>query len=711
MGIDTLPTGSSFGHAFNYEVWTADTQLTLCNVPWNSDYRDIVNFATRDALDTYLAQNAGDTIQFGAVTYARAGVPVRVNIPFNVAYHFNYLRVYNPPQPVPGNDGGRAFYYFVTDVRYVAPNTTELEIQLDVWQSFCHDVTFGNCYIERGHIGVANTNQMLDYGREYLTVPEGLDIGGEYQIIETGHEILARTSDDALSVDIIVASTVSFDGSGGTIDAPVLNTAQGSGFELLPNGCELYWFPSTSAFTDFMRQMTDVPWVTQGIISVTAVPSLNLTASQYEIVTGPHSLAVRRLLPGKLPPQMRTLLYSFRTFLNEDRYHNLNKFYTYPYTAIELTTYSGTPVIIKPEGVQADDFSVVQLMHLAPPGPRIIFYPYHYNKGSLHFYNPDELDDLGNIFNDNGEFLDVITGIFDLPTFSVVNNGYLQFMAANRNGIAFQHQSADWSQQKALAGNALAYNQAGENMGTSSLLTDQSVQAARQSAALANSVAVQRAVLGGVQQIGGGAAGGVTGMAGGAMAAAGGAASAAIDISQRNQQTAISTGLSQQQNRTNLSNAAYMRDTNRDYADFAARGDYQNTIGAINAKVQDAKLTQPSTAGQVGGDAFNLAAYQWAVHAKLKTVQGAARHAIGEYWLRYGYAVNRFSTLPASLQVMSKFTYWKLRETYLRSSTCPEVFRQTLRGIFEKGVTVWSNPSDIGMIDIADNDPLPGVTL
>lgn len=44
-----------------------------------------------------------------------------------------------------------------------------------------------------------------------------------------------------------------------------------------------------------------------------------------------------------------------------------------------------------------------------------------------------------------------------------------------------------------------------------------------------------------------------------------------------------------------------MRDTNRDYADFAARGDYANQIGAINAKVQDATLIQPTTSGQVMG--------------------------------------------------------------------------------------------------------------
>jgi hypothetical protein len=63
------------------------------------------------------------------------------------------------------------------------------------------------------------------------------------------------------------------------------------------------------------------------------------------------------------------------------------------------------------------------------------------------------------------------------------------------------------------------------------------------------------------------------------------------------------------------------------------------------------------------------------------------------------------------LKVMSKFTYWKLTETYFQSSTMPESFKQIIRGIFEKGVTVWSNPDYIGVTDTADNTPIGGITL
>src|SRR5690606_30645779 len=133
----------------------------------------------------------------------------------------------------------------------------------------------------------------------------------------------------------------------------------------------------------------------------------------------------------------------------------------------------------------------------------------------------------------------------------------------------------------------------------------------------------------------------------------------------------------------------FVRDTNKNYADYATKGDYQNTVNSINAKVEDAKLTQPTTAGTSGGDAFMLAVDSLAIRAKIKMVPQGARKTIGDYWLRYGYAINRFAQMPANYQCMETFTYWKVKESYIISAQCPEPMKQALRGIFEKGVTVW----------------------
>ena len=132
-----IPSQRNFGLDFNYASWNADTVITLTNVSWSNTYRDIVQFANQAALDSYINDGATST-RIEGVSYAIVNQPVRLNIPFNDAYRFNYLRATNPASP--GSPSSRSFYYFITDVQYVAPKTTQITVQLDVWQTFGRDV-------------------------------------------------------------------------------------------------------------------------------------------------------------------------------------------------------------------------------------------------------------------------------------------------------------------------------------------------------------------------------------------------------------------------------------------------------------------------------------------------------------------------------------------------------------------------------------------
>ena len=70
---------------FNYALWTADTEITLANVPWNSDYRDIVRFDSDNGLDNYINGNPNEIVNITNSTYAALNAPVRLNVPFNTA--------------------------------------------------------------------------------------------------------------------------------------------------------------------------------------------------------------------------------------------------------------------------------------------------------------------------------------------------------------------------------------------------------------------------------------------------------------------------------------------------------------------------------------------------------------------------------------------------------------------------------------------------
>jgi len=716
--IDDVPEEvTRAGLDFDYVVWTPGTIVTLANVPWNSDYRDVVRFSSTATLNNYINDDAGPIVTLNQMMYAIPGRPVRINIPFNAAYKYNYLRVFNPSQPVPGGDSAKTFYYFINDVRYIAPNSTELDIQLDVWQTFSRDITLGNCYIERGHFGIANEFANSDHGRGYLTVPEGLDVGGEYQIIHSDTETIGATQymDNTKTFDIMMLTTVSLLTDPGTVDDPNLTTARGSAFQGLPNGGELYWFPDLASFNAFVTAVAPLPWVSQGIISIYAVPNLLEFGLSYNEVEF-EGVTVRRVIGEPYPSTQ--LVFSvpentgdWKAGILEKipvRYRHLTKFMTYPYSVVEATTYSGTPLMLKPESIGSDIHLTFRMMlHLTPPGPRVAFYPENYNSltGDNTVTGPETPG------GDNNEFLDMITGIINLPTFSIVNNGYISFLASNANSLAYQHSSADWSQQKALTGAQTSFEQAGRGIGLGQQQTALTNRTNSAQTALQNQVAGQRAIVSGVNSAIGGIGGGAAGAAGAVVGVANAAADYAITTGANSAGSAITQQQNTRSNNLTSANAEYMRDSNLNYAEFAAQGDYQNAIAGIQAKVQDAQLIQPTSAGQVGGDAFNLAAYRWALHLKIKMVHSGVIRQVGDFWLRYGYAVNRFGQIPSDFHCMTNFTYWKLRETYITSSSCPEAFRQTIRGIFEKGVTVWRNAEDIGTIDIADNDPLEGISL
>ena len=735
--ITEYPTEQyDFGYEFNYALWTPGTTVTLCNVPWNNDYRDIVKFDSHDKLDEFLAKNSTHTLRINQLTLCKPNVPIRIDAPFNEAFKFNYISVRNNVSPA--NSQVSRFYYFITDVRYVAPNTTELVIQLDVWQTFCHDVQFGSAYIERGHIGVANSRSFDDYGREFLTVPEGLDMGNEYTI----QNVFVRELTSGKSVDydptpdnpdglwdvtpdysLLVISTTDLEESGGTIDNPILKTAKGTfTIEGMPSGCDYWVFEDVGSFIKYIRFMADKPWVTRGIISVTIIPKINwnrVVNHNPDITDRPLSFPE---IAGPVDAFRLTNLetYNYTVNLRSDwratiqmpaRYRHLVKFKTFPYTVVELTSYTGNPLILKPECMPSEDMILNEFVDISYPNPRIVWGPSNYN--SRHGTTEKQfIKAASEVEFDSGEFLDMQTGITNFPQVPIVNDSYSMYMASNAHNIAYQYQSADWSQQRAMMGNALAYDQSTANMNLSTLMNSLGITAANQHMDLTNETLVYRgfqeaanAVANGAMGMGGGNI--IGGAVGAAIGVANAAANVAISANQNVQSTAINNNLATQQTAAQVGNQGFVRDTNKAFADYAANGDYQNTIAGINAKVQDAKLMQPTTVGQMGGDAFVFSRFGWGVRAKIKTLQPAVMAAIGEYWLRYGYAVNRFvQNLPASLQTMRRFTYWKLRETYLVSSTCPELYKQTIRGIFEKGVTVWANPNDIGRIDLADNEPI-----
>lgn len=706
------PIDTDMSMDFNYDSWSPNTELLLTNVPWNADYRDIVQMDNLAALNAWLESKPNVRYRNASTQKFGNGI-IKVDLPQNEAMKYNYIRARNGLNPV--SSVMRDYFYFVTGIAYGAPNTTVLSVQLDVVTTFLYEVTFGQSYIERGHIGIANQNAFNAFGREYLTVPEGLDLGGEYRTVHVEFEQIMATN----ATDILVCSTLDLTQDPGTVDNPSIKSATGSNFQGLPSGASFYLFPTIGDLLRFFQSYSDKPWITQSIMTIQMIPDMNRYYPNYDY--GPNLSTVSNVTfygwsGGQPAKHVTKMLPGWRNadFIGNilgPAYSKLLKFLTYPYMTLELTTFTGSPIVIKPESWQDADATIVEMSAMLPPGQRIAIMPRQYNWDPETASGSQDTD----LIDDFGDFLDFAVHLSDFPQLPVVNNSAIAFLANNKHGLAFSFSSADWTQQRALAGVQagadVATAQIGNTARQSSIAnrtqTDTTSMAAQQQ--VLSSIVGAGASIPGIAASGAGGAGlgisvgGLT-SAGTGMIQAGMQAGTSMDIAQRQVQGRGESAIS------DLQTAGSIRDTNRTYGDFAARGDYANAIAGVQAKIQDARMLQPSVSGQFGGDAFNLINNKFGVSLRFKMVNLNALRTLGNYWLRYGYAINQFVQMPDSLHVMSKFTYWKLSETYISQGAFPEGFKQVIRGIFEKGVTVWKNPDDIGNTALADNQPLSGIT-
>lgn len=694
-------------------TWPVGTEVTLMQVPWDANYRDIVIWDDVQQRNAYLDAQAlsGTGWRSKRFSYCRPNEPISVPVPYSAAYKYNYVVVQNPMQPVEGEEQPLKLCYFILSTDYVAPGTTQLTLQLDVIQTYQFGVCLGNMFVERGHMGVSNAvfkngvqNLQGQYLRKYLNVPEGLDIGDSY--VMANHEWYPLT--DASTFDIgkiIIISSADLAADPGTIDSPNLNVADGQNADGIPSGCNVYSM-TLSTFKAVLNAMKEKSWVAQCIQSVSTFPARLLSAGVDVELFGNSGITMQFLgetdtleLPLKTYATTGNIYQQLSNGV-PDGYHDLYKAYTYPYSVIELTAYNGNSVFVKPELVYGNTLALTVIGCAVAPFARIGVFPTNYSQafegGQPVNYNQytwhgfDGSDHTGVI--PSGDFLDSCLWLADFPQFSIVNSNYITYLASTAHTRAYQYESAGWQNAKSNAASDLAYTQAMNQTALNEANRyDQGPIGAPQIANYAGQA--MGAIESGLNRLTGQPA-----VSSNEVTLAG----AANYLAQR-QTGNLAFNATQDLSRQ-------VAGQNLDYAKYAARGDYANQIAAINATVQDAALQAPSTIGQMGGQGFMWKNGLVGFAVNYKTAGGAAMRTVCDFWARYGYKIQRFynfgNAKMTALKIMNHFSYWKVSETYITCAKANEAEKDAIRGVLEKGVTVWGNPSEIGNIAPAANTPL-----
>lgn len=156
--MDIRPTPSS-------EVYFYDS------IPFSIDYKNIILFNSLEEQQNYF--NSVEKKAFLNSSYVKESVgTIKVNANKEELLKYNYMSFKNSLY------GNKVFYAFITGVAYSNPNVSYVSFSIDVWQTWCFDITFRESFIERKHCKRWNSD-----GTPVInTQPENLELGTQYLV-------------------------------------------------------------------------------------------------------------------------------------------------------------------------------------------------------------------------------------------------------------------------------------------------------------------------------------------------------------------------------------------------------------------------------------------------------------------------------------------------------------------------------------------------
>lgn len=149
---------------------------------------------------------------------------------------------------------------------------------------------------------------------------------------------------------------------------------------------------------------------------------------------------------------------------------------------------------------------------------------------------------------------------------------------------------------------------------------------------------------------------------------------------------------------TTVGNAARSRNTNI----MNAKNVMTNTRTNVSAAWRDLLNHAAQPVGTYGGDNFRQATGLDTMTVKIVTEDNGAIAAAGDYMLRYGIASNKLYNRP-SLTPCKHYTYWRAADIWALCPLAQNEQLQTIRDIFNSGVTIWNRPEEVGGDFIHDN--------
>ena len=151
-----------------------DSKVILIKNPLKLDTNNEMMFANASAQETYF--KSLPKLEFDDLTYVRKDGVLRIptdetasGTTYEDLLQYNFCMYQNT------HFDNKWFYAFITDYKWVSPSMTELKLETAYYQTWQHDLTFADSFIEREHVD----NDTIGLH----TIPEDLETG-EYVMQE-----------------------------------------------------------------------------------------------------------------------------------------------------------------------------------------------------------------------------------------------------------------------------------------------------------------------------------------------------------------------------------------------------------------------------------------------------------------------------------------------------------------------------------------------
>lgn len=347
----------AYDNDFDYSRYDhVQMNITLCRVPWDmgeahigartiSGIGNVVYFGSKEERDAWFASLPDSECYRFSTKYRElhSDNTLRVPVPFDVASTYNYVLVQHEPMASEGDyveyeqpGGFNTWCWFIREVRFIAPNATELVLMNDAWQTFIYDLHIPYMTIERGHYGmhqVNASNYLMNPVEKcrWLTAPE--------ENAPQPPHVTANT--DALlfnggNVFACISTSANLEREWGSKGAGTWRTPAGFAYVQGVSNFHVYAMDA-DRLSSFLANVTDdYPQFLQTIQGVffIDVKYLNLVRTfsfagtpLYVVGAGYHHEIVSRL--------------TLDDFGYPSQYREIAKLYTYPYAVIEVTDSDG----------------------------------------------------------------------------------------------------------------------------------------------------------------------------------------------------------------------------------------------------------------------------------------------------------------------------------------------------------------------------------